>query len=112
MKKVINTEMSETMKSIMVEAWSFVKKNGYTISEALHVAWTNFKLRKALRKGVVEFYFKKVDGSIRQAFGTLKPGEIPTTNGTRHQYTGTQVYYDTEKADWRCYKTCNLLRIA
>lgn len=111
-RTVINTEMSNTMKGIMQEAWTFVRKNGYTMSEALKVAWTNYKLRKALQKGVVEFYFKKVNGETRQAFGTLAANRVPATKGTRKQYAGTQVYWDCEKEDWRCYKTCNLLRIA
>lgn len=96
----------------MLEAWQFIRRNGYSKSEALHVAWQNYKLRKALHKGVVEFYFKKVDGSMRQAFGTLEEGKVPATKGTRKQYAGTQVYYDCEKQDWRCYKTCNLIKIA
>lgn len=100
------------MKSIMSEAWQFVKRNGYTMSEALKCAWANYKLREALRNRVVEFYFKKVDGTIRQAFGTLAANRVPATKGTRRQYAGTQVYWDTMKEDWRCFRTCNLLRIA
>ena len=30
------------------------------------------KLRALLHKKIVEFYFKKTDGTLRQAFGTLK----------------------------------------
>lgn len=96
----------------MTEAWQFVKKNGYTMSEALKCAWRNFKLRKALKAGIVQFYFKKIDGTVRQAFGTLKESVVPATQGIRKQYAGTQVYFDTMKQDWRCYRTCNLLSIA
>lgn len=111
-RTVINSEMSNTMKGIMSEAWQFVKRNGYTRSEALKVAWRNYKLRKALKVGIVQFYFKKIDGTVRQAFGTLKESVVPATQGTRKQYAGTQVYFDTMKQDWRCYRTCNLLSIA
>lgn len=111
-RSVINTSMSETMKGIMSEAWTFVRRNGYSMSEALHVAWLNYRLRKALKSGIVEFYFRKVNGEIRQAFGTLQSDKVPATKGTRKQYAGTQVFYDSDKQDWRCYKTCNLLKIA
>lgn len=77
------TEKRNLLKEIMNLAWSFVRKNGYSMSEALKVAWTNIKLRALLHKKVVEFYFKKTDGTLRQAFGTLMSGRIPETKGTK-----------------------------
>lgn len=106
----MSTSFKNTMKEVMTMAWSFVKKNGYTMSEALKVAWRNIKLRKAMMGKVVKFYFEKVDGSIRQAFGTL--GNVPATQGTRKANHSVQVYFDTEKQEWRCFKKANLLRIA
>ena len=41
------------MSSIMKLAWQFVKRNGYTISEALKVAWANIKLRSQLSKRII-----------------------------------------------------------
>lgn len=77
------TEKRNLLKEIMNLAWSFVRKNGYSMSEALKVAWTNIKLRALLHKKVVEFYFKKTDGTLRQAFGTLMSGRIPETRVRR-----------------------------
>lgn len=103
----------ENMSEIMTMAWGFVKRNGYTMSEALKVAWANFKLKKAMRLGIVKFYFQKVDGSIREAFGTLKAELVPQTLGTGRRTSPTvQTYFDTEKQDWRCFKIANLIRIA
>ena len=62
----------QTMKEIMSLAWQFVKKNGFTMSEALKCAWANVKLRAQLQKKICKFYFQKVDGSLREAYGTLK----------------------------------------
>ena len=109
--------MSKTMKNqmskIMTAAWSFVRKNGYTMTEALKVAWANFKLRKAMTTKIVRFYFRKIDGSIREAFGTLAENIVPPTQGSdRKRNDSCQVYYDTEKADWRCFKKANLISIA
>lgn len=53
------TEKRNLLKEIMSLAWSFARKNGYSMSEALKCAWTNIKLRALLHKKVVEFYFKK-----------------------------------------------------
>ena len=61
----------QTMKEIMSLAWQFVKKNGFTMSEALKCAWANIKLRAQLQKRICKFYFQKVDGTLREAYGTL-----------------------------------------
>ena len=104
----------ETMKEIMTMAWGFVRRNGYTMSEALKVAWANVKLRIAMKQRIVRFYFRKVDGSIREAWGTLAENMVPATNGNsgRKQNDTCQTYYDTEKMDWRRYKKANLLNVA
>lgn len=106
------TEKRNLLEEIMNLAWSFVRKNGYSMSEALKVAWTNIKLRALLHKKVVEFYFKKTDGTLRQAFGTLMSDRIPETKGTKKTADNCQVYFDTEKNEYRCFKKCNLIKIA
>lgn len=94
-------------------AWQFVKKNGYTMSEALRAAWANIKLVKQMSTKIVKFYFRKVDGSIREAYGTLQPSLLPATNGDNRKKNDTvQVYYDTERDSYRCFKKANLIKIA
>lgn len=106
------TEKRNQLKEIMSLAWSFVRKNGYSMSEALKCAWANIKLRSMLNKKVVEFFFKKIDGTLRQAFGTLKENLIGEVKGTgRKPNDNLQVYWDTEKEEYRCFKKCNLVRI-
>ena len=110
----MSTTIKNELREIMLTAWQFVRKNGYTMSEALKCAWANLKLRKAMAKRIVRFYFQKVDGSVREAFGTLAEGIVPPISGTdsRKKNDTVQTYYDTEKEAWRCYKKANLLRIA
>lgn len=98
----------------MQVAWQFVKRNGFTMSEALHAAWLNFKLKVAMAVRIVRFYFQKVDGSIREAYGTLNASIVPETSGndTRKKNDTVQVYYDSERGDWRCYKKANLISIS
>ena len=67
------------LHEIMSLAWQFVKRNGFTMSEALKIAWANMKLKAAMKQRIVKFYFKKVDGSVREAYGTLKENLIPAT---------------------------------
>lgn len=101
------------MSEIMRTAWSFVKINGMSMAEALKCAWCNYKVRVAMISRIVKFYFQKVDGSIREAYGTLKSDIVPETQESgRKPNPSVQVYYDLEKASWRCFKRANLLRMA
>lgn len=112
-KKQIKMFTKETLKSVMQLAWQFVKRNGYTLSEALKTAWKNVKLKNEMKNKIVKFYFSKVDGSIREAFGTLKAELLPETKGAdRKPNDTTQTYFDTEKQEFRCFKKANLVKIA
>lgn len=107
------TTLRNTLSEVMKLAWQFIKKNGYTMSEALKVAWMNVKLKVQMKKRIVKFYFQKVDGSLREAFGTLSEKMIPATQGSGRKMNETcQVYFDTEKGEYRCFKKANLMRIA
>ena len=108
----MSTKFRSQMKEVMQMAWSFVRKNGYSMSEALKCAWANLKLKAALKVKIVEFYFKKTDGTLRQAFGTLLENRVPETKGTKKTADNCQAYFDTEKEEWRCFKKCNLVKIA
>lgn len=112
-KKQIKMFTKETLKSVMQLAWQFVKRNGYTLSEALKTAWKNVKLKLAMQTKIVKFYFSKVDGSTREAFGTLKADLLPETKGTDRKSNDTiQTYFDTEIQEFRCFKKANLVKIA
>lgn len=100
--------MKETLRKIMKLAWQFIKRNGFTLSEALKEAWVNIKLVNAMHNGIVKFYFTKVDGSKREAYGTLSSEVIPPVGGERKNNDTCQVYFDTEKQAWRCFKKANL----
>lgn len=101
------------LRGIMSLAWQFVKRNGFTMAEALKAAWLNFKLKAKMAAKVVKFYFQKVDGSIREAYGTLNPAVIPSTGAddNRRKNDTVQVYFDTEVGEYRCYKKANLMSI-
>lgn len=104
---------TQDLSNIMQTAWQFVKRNGMTLSDALRTAWRNFKLHVAMKSRIVKFYFQKVDGTIREAFGTLAERLIPATSGedSRRKNDTVQVYFDTEKGEWRCFKKANLMNV-
>lgn len=109
----MSTTVKNTLRSVMQLAWQLVRKNGFTMSEALKTAWANIKLKAKMHAGIVKFYFQKVDGTLREAYGTLKEDLLPETKGTGRKPSDTvQVYFDTEKEEYRCFKKANLVKIA
>ena len=95
------------LHEVMSLAWQYVRKNGFTMSEALKCAWANMKLKLQMKS-------KKVDGSVREAYGTLNEKLMPAVTGTdnRKKNDTVQTYYDTERQEFRCFKKANLLKIA
>jgi hypothetical protein len=110
MSNAFRSQISE----VMCLTWQMVKRNGYSMSEALKTAWMNIKLKAAMKERIVKFYFQKVDGSIREAYGTLKDSLLPDSKGTdsRKKSDTVQTYFDTERGEFRCYKVANLVKIA
>jgi hypothetical protein len=108
----MSKERKSILASIMRLAWMFIRKNGYSLSEALKCAWANHKLKAAMQTRIVQFFFLKVNGEMRQAFGTLKSDMLPETQGTGRKSNDTvQVYYDCDREEYRSFKKCNLVKI-
>lgn len=102
--------MKSELKNIMQTAWQFFKQTGLTFSECLKKAWANFKLKKEMQTKIVRFYFQKVNGEIREAWGTLNPEIMPPVDeNSRKRNETVQVYYDTEVKEFRCFKKFNLV---
>lgn len=72
----MSSEKRNKLSEIFKLAWQFVKRNGYKLSEALKCAWLNIKLKAEMKKRIVKFYFQKIDGSLREAYGTTDPETI------------------------------------
>jgi len=99
------------LSSIMSEAHRFIRIAGLSLSDALKKAWAVFKLKVSMSKGIVKFYFQKVDGTIREAYGTLNARFLPSVgvSGKKISNDTIQVYFDTEKQEWRSFKKMNLI---
>ena len=98
----------------MKTAWYFVKQNGMNLADAMRCAWRNAKLKAAMLAGkAVKFVFRKADGSLREALGTLAQAAInyiPNGNGRQAPDT-IQRYWDLEKAGYRCFTKANLVTV-
>lgn len=110
----MSQKVKNTLREVMQLAHQFIRKNGMSLSEALKTAWANIKLKVQMKTRIVKFYFVKVSGEIREAYGSLAENIIPALEGdsSRKPNDCCQTYYDTEKEAWRCFKKANLLRIA
>ncbi len=100
------------LSEIMKTAWQFVKQTGITLSEGLKQAWKSYKLKVKMQSEIVRFYFKKVDGTVREAWGTLQSNIInPYIKGNNDKAKNNtiQVYFDTEKMQFRSFKKFNLV---
>lgn len=68
-------------------------------------------LVKNLTEGSVAFQYRKTDGSIRNAVGTLNGDLMPETESKKTVSTdGPSInYYDLESKAWRQFKRDNLI---
>lgn len=100
-------------KNVFTLAWQFARQTGLSFSECLKKAWANIKLKAKMSTQIVRFYFQKVDGSTREAWGTLRPDLLPQSEYSQRKSNNTvQVYFDTECHEYRCFKKFNLVSIA
>ena len=100
------------LSKLMKLAWQFYHTTGQSFSICLKKAWANIKLVRKMQVQIVKFYFQKVDGSIREAYGTLSSKYTPeTSESNRKQNNTVQVYFDTECQEYRCFKKLNLLAL-
>lgn len=75
---------------------------------------TSTELHEMLCKGQVKFQYKKNDGSIRTAVGTLKSSMItkkPSGGQNKVKDAGYVTYFDIEKDWWRCFAESKLLGV-
>jgi hypothetical protein len=97
------------MKTRLFKIAHAIKANFNSFGEALAFAWNVVKLQFRLcTQAVVNFTYKKVDGTIREAVGTTET--VPTPKGGfRKPNFGILNYFDLQQQDWRCCRIENLI---
>lgn len=111
----MSTERRTQMSKLMQNAWMLVKNYGLTMQDAMVKAWGVFKLKGQMLRGIVKFFYTKVDGSNRMAWGTLKADLLPQQpeeNRQRKVNDTLFTYWDTDKQAFRSFKIVNFLNIA
>ena len=69
------------------------------------------RMRKELRDNIVTFKFKKRNGEIRTAHGTLHPSYLPKLRGGAPRPEHQMVYYDLDKNSWRSFRSYSFIKI-
>lgn len=69
------------------------------------------RMRELLKKYVVTFKFKKKNGEIRKAVGTLIPSYLPKLRGGSPRPEHQMVYYDIDKGHWRSFRSFSFIKI-
>ena len=111
--------MANSFKNMMREVMNmahraFQLKGAYmSWAECLKQAWQVIKLKARMKKQVVEFYYMKMNGEVRQAFGTLLDSHINyVPNGNGKTYRDCIKDWDEVKGEWRQFKAYNFIKVA
>lgn len=83
---------------------------GRPMAECENTAQQIAECVKAMKTRIVEFFFMKKDGTIRQAFGTLQDDIIlPLIKDTSNRTPNPELvtYYDTVKKQFRSFRKEN-----
>lgn len=87
---------------------------GYDLTQSLQTSVLIEALQFKLVNGTAHFLYRKKDGSIRQAFGTLLE-RVADRNingrGYHRKLDGLQAYFDIEEQEWRSFRYENLIAI-
>lgn len=88
-------------------AWELLD-NFTSFAQSLRQAWKILKLKAKMLVGNVAFKFRKVNGEIREAIGTLNFTYESKGMG-KPSPSDSMVYFDVEANGMRSFKLCNLI---
>ena len=69
------------------------------------------RMRKELRNNIITFKFRKRNGDLRTAHGTLHPDYLPPLKGGPKPPEHQMVYYDLDKEGWRSFRSYSFIKI-
>lgn len=88
--------------------------NGYDITQSLQTSALIEALQFRLMNGTAHFIYRKANGELREAFGTLLE-RVADRNingrGYPRKLDGLQAYFDIEEQEWRSFRYENLITI-
>ena len=68
-------------------------------------------MRRELRDNIITFKFRKRNGDVRTAHGTLHPDYLPPLKGGGPRPEKQMVYYDLDKEGWRSFRSYAFIKI-
>jgi len=69
------------------------------------------RMRRELRDNIITFKFRKKNGELRTAHGTLHPDYLPALKGGSPRPEKQMVYYDLDKEGWRSFRSYSFIKI-
>ena len=69
------------------------------------------RMRRELRDNIITFKFRKRNGDLRIAHGTLHPDYLPPLKGGPKPPEHQMVYYDLDKEGWRSFRSYSFIKI-
>ena len=69
------------------------------------------RMRKELRDNIITFKFRKRNGELRTAHGTLHPDYLPKLKGGAPRPERQMVYFDLDKDGWRSFRSYSFIKI-
>jgi len=100
-------------QQVLTDAKRINEITGRPMAECENQAQQIAECVKAMKSRIVEFYFVKKDGTVRQAFGTLQDDVIlPLIKDATNREPNPEVvtYYDTVKLQFRSFRKENFQR--
>ena len=69
------------------------------------------QMRRVLKDKIVTFKFRKRNGDLRIAHGTLHPDYLPKLKGGSPKPEMQMVYFDLDKKEWRSFRSYSFIKI-
>lgn len=101
------TQRKLSRRKIFYVALHIKGNSGKTWSASLTHAWALYRLMRRMTHEVVTFTYRKKDGTIRTARGTLPPRD--TSQGTPSGSHKVFHYYDLDARAYRSFRVENLI---
>lgn len=103
-------QMKNFRVRVMKYAWQLWRATKASWRECMLKAWQLYRLTKQMREGMVRFVYRKTNGEIRHAVGTLVGFPTQGRRITKPSYK-TITYWDVTRGAFRCFRTENLMCI-
>ena len=116
-KRLIRILTMKLERKYNLAHWPLYLEVERSVNEALKETDELDYLVIQLKNGVVRFSYRKTDGSVREAVGTLNPAILDLFTGSdkpksRNQGSPDCVhYFDLERKGWRCFCPENLITV-